>query len=197
MASIKYLWSNRVKFPFGSYLFIKVWAKRILGLRRIYLRNKHRLRLISKGARVHDTSEIGDATIVGNKLNLSIGEFTFIGNAFISVRDKVSIGNRVCINDGVRIHSGSHDILDPKWSTISKSIVIEDYVWIATNAIILPGVRIGRGAVIGAGAVVCKSVAQGDIVVGNPAKPTSKKRPYNLTYNPCELLAENSAWLKG
>ena len=75
--------------------------------------------------------------------------------------------------------------------------MIEDYAWIGTGAMILPGVCIGRGAVFGAGAVVSKSVAPGAIVVGNPAKPISKSRCEIFDYNPCEFLAANRAWLVG
>ena len=53
-------------------------------------------------------------------------------------------------------------------------VVIEDKVWIGCRAIILSGVRIGRGAVIGAGAVVTENVEAGMLVAGNPAKPIRK-----------------------
>ncbi len=58
-----------------------------------------------------------------------------------------------------------HDIELPH-----KSVIIEDDVWIGTNAIILPGVTIGQGAVIGAGAVVTKDVSPYAIVAGVPAR---------------------------
>ena len=60
---------------------------------------------------------------------------------------------------------------------------------------ILPGVYLGRGAVVGAGAVVSKSVTPDSIVIGNPAKPINKVRTQVLGYNPCEFLAANRAWL--
>ena len=58
-------------------------------------------------------------------------------------------------------------------------------------------VRIGRGAVVGARAVVSKSVPPGAIVVGNPARPVPKSRCEEFSYNPCEFLAANRAWLLG
>ena len=64
--------------------------------------------------------------------------------------------------------------------------IIEDYVWIGTRAIILPGVRIGKGAVIGAGSVVTKDVGEYEFVAGNPAK-FIKRRNKNLEYN-CKYL---------
>ena len=51
-----------------------------------------------------------------------------------------------------------------------KAIVIEEDVWIGTRSIILPGVRIGKGSIVGAGSVVTKSVPQFSIAAGNPAK---------------------------
>lgn len=52
----------------------------------------------------------------------------------------------------------------------AKPVVIEDRIWIGGGAIILPGVRVGKEAIVGEGAVVTRDVAPGDRVVGNPAK---------------------------
>lgn len=79
---------------------------------------------------------------------------------------------------GVHIHGGNHktseigvymDEVRKEKGTDGK-IVIEDDVWVGSNAIILHGVKIGRGAVIGAGSIVTKSVPPYAIAVGNPAK---------------------------
>jgi acetyltransferase-like isoleucine patch superfamily enzyme len=59
---------------------------------------------------------------------------------------------------------------DAPLDTSKASIAIEDDVWIGANAVILPGVTIGRGAVIGAGSVVTKDVAPYTICAGNPAR---------------------------
>jgi len=53
---------------------------------------------------------------------------------------------------------------------VAKPIVIEDNVWLGGGAILLPGVRIGRNAVVGAGAVVTRSVPANTVVAGNPAR---------------------------
>ena len=53
--------------------------------------------------------------------------------------------------------------------------MIEDHVWIGTRATVLPGVRIGRGAVVAAGAVVTRDVAPLDIVAGVPARPVGRR----------------------
>ena len=160
-------------------------------------RNQRRNKLIKKGASIHETAEIGEVNIGGGLKFLSIGKETFLGRVTLNIHDEVIIGNRVCINDGVEILTASHDVADPAWNDIKAKIIIEDYAWIGTGAMILPGVTIGRGAVVGARAVVSKSVAAGAIVVGNPAKTISRTRCSELNYNPCEFLAANRAWLIG
>jgi acetyltransferase-like isoleucine patch superfamily enzyme len=197
MASIGYLWVNRARFSIGTRNFYRAWGKRIFSLPTLIRRNFLRYKLIRKGAVISDTAEIGEVKIEGNKRNLSIGNFTFIGRVYMALHDKIEIGERVCINDGVEILTASHDVSDPKWSHVKRKVIIDDYVWIGTGAIILPGVHIGRGAVVGARAVVTKSVVAGAIVVGNPASPILKTRSQQLDYNPCEFLAANRAWLLG
>ena len=196
MASLKYLWKNRVKFKLFSKAFFISWAKRLLTFSELIKNNKRRKKLINAGANIVETAEIGIVNINGKKNNLSIGDFSTLGRVEIALHDKVTIGKHVCINDGVVILSASHDVLDPLWRHKKAPIFIGDYTWIATNAIILPGVSIGKGAVVGAGAVVSKNVNDFAIVIGNPAKEITKKRIDVLNYNPCEFLATNNAWLK-
>lgn len=120
---------------------------------------------------------IGSNSVVLPKLaerankNLTIGENTSIGSYDIDLRSPVRIGNNVIISDYCRVITASHDIDSPEWDFKTYGLEIEDYVWIASNAIILPSCRkIGRGAVIGAGSVVVKDVPPMAVVSGNPAK---------------------------
>ncbi len=197
MASLRYLWVNRIKFPFGTKLFLKAWAKRILTISEVLRRNQRRNALVKKGAFIHESAEIGELKADGNKQNLSVGAFSFIGKVELALHEKIIIKEKVCINDGVILLTASHDVQDPEWKHVKASIYIDDFAWICTNAIILPGVHIGKGAVVGAGAVVTKDVRDYEIVAGNPAKPVNKLRNQVLIYNPCEFLAANLAWLKG
>jgi maltose O-acetyltransferase len=197
MASFIYLWTNRAKFPVTSAKFYRAWGKRFFSFPELVRRNKKRRALVKNGATIHETAEIGGLKVDGPKQLLSVGASTFIGQAYIALHDQVQIGKKVCINDGVQILTGSHSVTEPDWRNTQAMIVIEDFVWIGTGAIILPGVRLGHGSVIGAGAVVSKSVPKSAIVVGNPAKSIQKTRCENLNYNPCEFLAENRAWLMG
>lgn len=197
MASLGYLWKNRAVFQFNAIKFYSAWAKRILTFREVVERNSRRTKLVKNGAVIDQTAEIGEIKANGDKGNLVIGANSILGIVELALHDQIKIGNNVCINDGVKLLSGSHDINDPFWSLVKRPIIIDDFVWIASNAIILPGVNIGKGAVIGAGAVVSKNVEPFAIMVGNPARPLAKKRNANLRYNPCQFLAGNTAWLVG
>lgn len=197
MASLNYLWAHRAKFSTGSHRFFRAWGKRFFSFPELLYRNSRRNKLIRKGASIHETAEIGKVNITGGLKLLSIGKETFLGRVTINIHDRIKIGDRVCINDGVEILTASHDVSDPGWKEVKASIIIEDYVWIGTGAMILPGIQIGRGAVVGARAVVSKSVEAGAVVVGNPARVIDNKRCLSLNYNPCEFLAANSAWLAG
>ena len=197
MANLAYLWRHRAKFSIKSKNFYRAWGKRIVSFPALLVSNQQRKLLTRKGASIHESAEVGKVSILGKRKLLTIGSFSFLGRVTIALHEEVKIGNRVCINDGVDILTASHDVSDPKWQHIKGKIEIEDYVWIGTGAMILPGVRLGRGCVVGARAVVSKSVAPGAIVVGNPAKVVSKKRADQLNYNPCEFLAFNRCWLIG
>lgn len=85
----------------------------------------------------------------------------------------ISIGKKVMIGSHTAITSITHDYNqeDMRFApTIRKPVVIEDDVWIGTHSVILPGVTIGKGAVIGANSVVTKDVEPYSIIYGSPAK---------------------------
>ena len=197
MASLNYLWVNRARFPFGSQLYLRAWGKRVFSFAETVKLNLRRRKLVARGAKVSELAEIGQLKAEGKINMLSIGSFTFIGRVQMSLHDGIEIGERVCINDGVEILTASHDVSDPEWKHVKKKVIIDDYAWIGTGALILPGVHIGRGAVVGAKAVISRSVPAGAIAVGNPAVIIDKKRAEELNYNPCEFLASNRAWLLG
>lgn len=109
--------------------------------------------------------------------NIKIGEGTIIGdNAFLDGRDKLIIGNHVDIASGVMILNSEHDINSEDFHATQAPIKIGDYVFIGARAIILPGVTIGKGAVIAAGAVVTKDVADFAIVGGVPAEVIGERK---------------------
>ena len=111
----------------------------------------------------------------------SIGKDVFIGEDLIisdNIHDKnVFIGNRVSIGPRVTLVTSSApnlSMIRPYVKVVNGKIRIEDDAWIGAGAIILPNVTIGRGAVVGAGAVVTKDVPPYTVVVGVPAREIKK-----------------------
>ena len=115
--------------------------------------------------------------------NLKIGKDTVVGyGAFLDGREELTIGSHVDIASEVMIYNSEHDIHSPTFSAINGAVVIEDYVFIGPRAIILPGVTIGKGAVVAAGAVVTKDVPEFAIVGGVPAKVIGERKNKKPSY---------------
>lgn len=137
---------------------------------RIYIRKKHaRIRagrcVFWKGVKLDL-----EGRSPGSPALLQIGDFTTIGDRTeIHAAQRVSIGSRCriawdCVILDRNYHgiSGSPEKIEP--------VEIEDDVWLGCRVIVLPGVRIGRGSVVGAGSVVTRSVDPYSVVAGNPAR---------------------------
>lgn len=113
---------------------------------------------------------------------ISIGDNVVVNRrVYLDGRVGVRICNNVSISPEVYIVSLEHDLNDPSFATRGEEVVIEDDVWIGARAMVMPGVRIGRGAVIAAGAVVTRNVRPYQIVGGVPARPLGE-RPRQLNY---------------
>lgn len=117
--------------------------------------------------------------------NIEIGNETIIGdNCFLDGRNKLIIGNNVDIASQVLIYNSEHDIHSPDfYADKTFPIEIGDYVFVGPRAIILPGVKIGRGAVVAAGAVVTKDVADYKVVGGVPAREIGEREVKDLHYH--------------
>src|SRR3990167_2200260 len=103
---------------------------------------------IGNGSRIHIGARFFEPE------NIKIGEDTIIGNnAFLDGRDKLIIGNHVDIASEVMVYNSEHDINSEDFKARIAPVEIGDYVFIGPRVIILPGVKIGRGAVVAAGAV--------------------------------------------
>lgn len=130
----------------------------------------------------------GELLTLGHGGEIHIGDWSYIGeNTYVWSGAKISIGNRVLIGSNCNIFDNDIHPLDaetrhlqfkeivskgqPEWVTLhDEKIVIEDDVWIGFNVTVLKGVRIGKGAVVGAGSVVTHDVPEYAVVHGNPAK---------------------------
>jgi maltose O-acetyltransferase len=102
-------------------------------------------------------------------------------------RYPIRIGTDVSIGPEAAILTLGHDPRSPLFADRGGGVTIGDHVWIGFRAIVLPGVSIGEGAVVGAGAVVSRDVSPFTIVAGNPARPVGERErslSYELAYHP-------------
>ena len=116
--------------------------------------------------------------------NIKIGSGSIIGdNSILDGRNGIVIGKNVNFSTGVWIWTEQHDTQSPDFSCDNRKgmVIIDDRVWISCRVIVLPGVHIGEGAVIAAGAVVVKDVEPFSINAGVPAKKIGERNK-NLIY---------------
>lgn len=102
----------------------------------------------------------------------------------LDARNGIEIGRYVNFSANVSVYTEQHDHRAADFSCntgIKKKVTIGDRVWIGPNAILLPGITIGEGAVVAAGSVVTHDVAPYTVVGGIPAKKIND-RPRELTY---------------
>ena len=126
--------------------------------------------VVLKGAKIGRNCNICAHTFIEN--DVVIGDNVTV-KCGVQLWDGLHIGNNVFIGPNATFcndknpKSGNHDFE-------CLQTVVEDDVSIGANATILPGIQLGRGCVVGAGAVVTKNVSPGLTVVGNPAKELTK-----------------------
>lgn len=145
--------------------------------RRCDIRAGLRLTIVGGGS-----VRIGDACILDRNMTietrgrLEVGHRVVFGHTTtIGVRELVTIGNDCLIAELVSIRDHDHETSDPttpmrRQGVRVAAVVIEDDVWVGGHACVLKGVTIGRGAIIGAGAVVTKDVPPYAIALGVPAR---------------------------
>jgi acetyltransferase-like isoleucine patch superfamily enzyme len=125
-----------------------------------------------QGVSIREDNKIGNNVSIGTNTVLEfgnrIGNNTHIhSNCFLEM---VTIGNNVFVGPNVVFTDDPHPMGCPKYKECKKGAVVEDLARIGANSTILPGIRIGRNSLIGAGAVVTKDVPENTVVAGNPAK---------------------------
>lgn len=136
-------------------------------------------RHIGPGAEIAPNVSIANPEniVAGRVLHLGAGSFVWAGPSLrgrVVIGDDVTLGPRAMVtaanyrfNDGQPVRANAMD---------EKEIVIGDDVWIGAYAIVLPGARIGRGAIIGAGSVVTGTIPDWAIAVGSPARVVGQRR---------------------
>jgi acetyltransferase-like isoleucine patch superfamily enzyme len=119
---------------------------------------------------------------------LEMGPRATIGqDCYIDARGGVRLESDASISRGVSVLTCEHVIDDPLFDVVMEAVHFGSRSWVGLGAIVLPGVQVGEGAVVAAGAVVTKSVEPYTVVGGVPARPIgSRKGPmgYELSFRP-------------
>ena len=132
---------------------------------------------IGRGSRIHMGANFF------NPRGITIGNDTVIGDhCFLDGRAPLKIGSHTAIASQVLIYNSEHNIHSPSFEATEEPVTISDYVFIGARAIILPGIKIGRGAVVAAGAVVTKDVPPKIMVGGVPAKKIGERKVKKFNY---------------
>jgi len=128
------------------------------------------------GAKVGRGAHIYPGVRIWAPWNLEIGEQTGVADGVILYSQaKISIGRRTVISQGTHLCTGSHDYKKIGFPLFTAPISIGDHVWVAAEVFVHPGVEIGDGAVIGARAVVVKSMPPWMVCVGYPCEPLRER----------------------
>ena len=174
--------------------------------RRISRHRRNGARVAFAGVSICEDSQLGPNSFVAHDaslLNSNLGRWSEIGR--YSKLNNADVGSFCSISWDVTVGATSHPI---DWASThafayhpSEGIVddlafesprtsLGHDVWVGANAVILPGVTVGTGSIIGAGAVVTSDVGPYEIVVGNPARTVRKRIPDELAHD----LAESRWW---
>lgn len=155
-----------IKYYFLNHILLKIPSNKV---RYFFYKYIYKYK-IDKNASIHI-----NVKFLGH--DIQIGENTVINSeVLIDGRAKCVLGNNISISRKVTILTMGHDYNDSNFRLKGKPVIIFDDVWIGYDALILPGVKIGKGAVIAAKSVVTKDVPNYTVVGGNPSKIIAKRK---------------------
>ena len=141
------------------------------------LSRKTRLRLLRAfGLKMENRAIVYRSARIYAPWNLVLQDGVVVGpRCEIYNKAQVIIGYKSVVSQDSYVCTASHDISRKDLALVVKPVEIKAYTWVASRAIIVPGVTIGEGAVVAAGAVVAKDVEPWTVVGGNPAKFIKKR----------------------
>jgi len=138
------------------------------------------------GAEIESSAVLYGGFEIRSPHKLKVGANSCIGHrALLDARSGLTIGNHVNLSSEVMIWTAQHDYRSQTFDTEFKPVTIGNYAWLAPRCIILPGVTVGEGSVVAAGAVVTQDVESYTIVGGVPAQKIAS-RPTGLNYDPAD-----------
>ncbi|MEA2144621.1 MAG: hypothetical protein QOG59_208, partial [Solirubrobacteraceae bacterium] len=134
------------------------------------------------GMRIAPTAVVHRGLEVRSPGRIVIGEDSVVGfDVILDGRGHIELGAHVNVSSEVAIWTVQHDPRAPDFGVFGAPVRVEDYAWLSFRATVLPGVSIGEGAVVAAGAVVTRDVPAYSIVAGVPARVVGE-RPRPLSY---------------
>ncbi|MBB6430792.1 WcaF family extracellular polysaccharide biosynthesis acetyltransferase [Algisphaera agarilytica] len=123
------------------------------------------------GATVDPAARIRPSVRIECPWNITLGANSVVGDfANLYALGRITIGDRVTVSQHVHLCAGTHDYTKPDFPLIKPPITIENDAWIAADAFVGPGVKIGKGAILGARGCAFKDMDSWSIYGGNPAK---------------------------
>jgi len=159
---------RRVLWGVGQWAF-RISPRPCFGWRRFVLR--------CFGARIGREVHLYSSARIYFPWNLELGDWSAVGEEVLIYNlGKVTVGRQTAISHRAHLCAGTHDYSRKELPLLKPPIVIGDEAWICADAFIGPGVTIGRGAVVGARAVVMKDVGALWVVAGNPAVKIKERR---------------------
>jgi putative colanic acid biosynthesis acetyltransferase WcaF len=167
-------------FSLSDRLYRAVWGVSWLLLARWTpspLRAWRRLLLSSFGARMGKGSDVRGGARVWSPRNLIMHDYASIGDGVHCYNmAAIELGCFAVISQRAHLCSGTHAIDEPTMQLFAKGIRIGDHAWVASEAFVGPGVKMGDGAVLGARGVAARDMEPWCVYVGNPARCTRKRR---------------------
>jgi maltose O-acetyltransferase len=164
--------TNHVVNRIPSFTVRTMWYRRVLGLD------------IGRGSGIHLGCKIwfyGPGQI--RRAGVRIGRNVRVNrDCTLDVREGLVIGDDASISAEVFVLGAAGRVDGGRSREESRPVVIEEHAWIGVRAVLMPGVKIGRGAVVGAGAVVTRDVAPLAVVFGNPARAVGTRTEDDLAY---------------
>lgn len=158
---------------------------------------KHKRRLTKLGYCGKNVT-LGEPVLLSDYTLVHMHDDTEIGDGFclVSRGGRLIMKHKACAATGLTVITGNHareigmffnDYACHAENDIEKDVIVEEDVWLGTNAVLLSGVKVGRGATVGAGAVVRSNVPPYSIVTGNPAKVVG------FSFKPEEIIEHEKA----